>query len=78
MMNHEECVAYFKSNSNSYNELELDPQNDYGNLTLHYETKFNQYYWSIENFDGEYYSHDWTPIPEYLGDALINYYASNN
>jgi hypothetical protein len=67
MMSHEECVAYIKNN-----ELGFEPGNYYGGLTLKNED--SQYFWSVENYDG----HCWNSIPDYLGDALVNYYREDS
>ena len=64
MMNHEECVAYINAN-----ELNFSPGNYYGNINLKHEN--GVYYWAIDGYL-------WNNIPNYLGDALVNYYASNN
>jgi hypothetical protein len=67
MMSHEECVAYIKDN-----ELGFEPGNYYGELTLKNED--GQYFWSVENYNGHY----WNSIPDYVGDALVNYYCEDS
>lgn len=62
-MSHEECLEYIENA-----KLDFEPSNYYGSLTLMHEE--GQYFWSVENYDG----HCWDSIPDYLGDALVNYY----
>lgn len=69
MMNHKECLAYLKANGN---ELKFEPGNDYGCLTLIYNNNEGEYYWAVENYSG----YCWNSITNYLGDALVNYDAS--
>lgn len=69
MMNHEECLAYIKR----VGDVRLDDvKNYYGILTVYYED--GVYGWYIEDYDG--YGHH--PIPDYLGDALVNYHREQN
>jgi hypothetical protein len=67
MMSHEECVAYIKDN-----ELGFEPGNYYGSLVLKHED--GQYSWSVWDRKG----HTWFKIPDYLGDALVNYYREDS
>ena len=66
MKTHEQCIEYIQDR-----ELNFEPGNYYGNLSLKHEN--GHYYWSVNDCGGRYGN----LIPDYLGDALVNYYCED-